>query len=383
MASAEKHGKSWRACWYIGKVDGRSKYVKQGGFISEQAALRFAAGKEAELVRGIDTEAGKQTWGQWCDTWLATRLIETSTDKAQTPVLRKWVRPTWDPVPLNRISRDAIRTWIASMAKLTSAWTVDKAFHILSASLTAALEAELIASNPASRLTLPTKPTGTERFFERHEIDEVLGKLSQPYHDALMMLPYTGLRFGEMAGLHWHRVDLDTQNLRVVEVWSDAAGKIMPYPKGRQGGSRKNRSVPIPDNVAEMLTLRLEANGGPGRKCYQEHHSGVCRSGLVFPAPHGGVLDIRNVRTRHWYTALEAAGLSHGRQHDLRHTYASWLAQDGVSMQDIAKALGHTVAYVTERYVHLADTHLDRVRESMNGGQRIPKRIPNPLRKIN
>lgn len=77
--------------------------------------------------------------------------------------------------------------------------------------------------------------------------------------------------------------------------------------------------------------------------------------------------------------ARKAAKLPHVRFHDLRHTYASWLAQDGVSMAAIRDLLGHSSLSVTSRYAHLARPDLDaatkglRVRRGSEDGQEVPR----------
>jgi len=72
------------------------------------------------------------------------------------------------------------------------------------------------------------------------------------------------------------------------------------------------------------------------------------------------------MRNRHWLPALKALGLDHGRQHDLRHTFCTWLADAGVSMDDIALLVGHSSTWVTQRYRHRAPTYGDKALAALN-----------------
>lgn len=74
--------------------------------------------------------------------------------------------------------------------------------------------------------------------------------------------------------------------------------------------------------------------------------------------------------------ARQAAGLPHVRWHDLRHTYASWLAQKGQPLSAIRDLMGHSSLAVTNRYAHLAPAHLKQAVASLPrlGGVRVGKR---------
>ena len=56
----------------------------------------------------------------------------------------------------------------------------------------------------------------------------------------------------------------------------------------------------------------------------------------------------------HWFKpALRAAGIGDFTWHDLRHTFASWLVQDGVPLDRVSELLGHKSLTMTMRYAHL------------------------------
>ena len=61
----------------------------------------------------------------------------------------------------------------------------------------------------------------------------------------------------------------------------------------------------------------------------------------------------------HWFKpALKLARIGGFRWHDLRHTFASWLVQDGVPLDRVSKLLGHKSLTMTMRYAHLAPNQL-------------------------
>ncbi|MFI2703458.1 tyrosine-type recombinase/integrase [Cellulosimicrobium composti] len=62
-----------------------------------------------------------------------------------------------------------------------------------------------------------------------------------------------------------------------------------------------------------------------------------------------------------WTRAVRAADVGHVRPHDLRHTYASWLLQDGVPLARVGKLLGHVSPVTTQRYAHLDETPADDI----------------------
>jgi site-specific recombinase XerC len=202
------------------------------------------------------------------------------------------------------------------------------------------MDAEVLMANPAARLKLPSGTPTVERYLEHEEFDAIAEHLEGEWLAMAELLVNTGQRFGEAAGLHWHRVNPAQQMARIVEAWSPAAGAIKLYTKGKRRGQ-----VPWLDWV--------DLNDEPRWTTCGVKHPG-CRSGLVVPSRAGTPIDGANFRKR-FDAACKAAGVGHVRPHDLRHTYASWLLQDGTTLAEVGKLLGHTSSATTERYAHLQE----------------------------
>lgn len=333
--------------------DSAGKRRSAGTFTHKPEAERKAGAKEddSRKVGWRAPERAATAWGDWCEQWWPTRTVEPGHLSRGARVRDNYLQPRWGDVPLGDITRHDIREWAARLAAprpdgtRLSGSTVQRIVHLLSASLTAAVDAEILPANPAARLKLPKGQQAPERYLTGEEYDAIRAELDGDYALIADGLVGTGMRWGELAGLHWHRVDLTRGLVRVVETWDDEGELLKAYPKGR-----KVRDVPLPGWLTEQLTAPVHANAA----CGLPHAQGKCRHPLVFTAPHGGVLDRSNFRHK-WDAAVARAGVGHVRVHDLRHTYASWLLQDGASLEEVGMLLGHVSAETTRKYAHLVE----------------------------
>ena len=308
-----------------------------GTFDLKRQAMNAAAAAEAEAASlgWRDPKAAERTWGDWCDTWWPTRTVEASTLRQDASRRRARLGPKWDQVPLIDITRQDVRAWAAELAADgLAAASVQRCVHLLSASLSAAVDAKIIPANPTLRLRLQGGQQSHERFLTGAEQAALLERFEGVDHALVSLLLGTGMRWGEAVGLQVKRVDVDRGIIRVAEVWDDAHSTLKLYPKGR-----KIRDVPLPAWTAAALAPHLE-----GRK-----------AGHVLLRA-GSPIDYHNWRSRLWVPALRDAELGALRIHDLRHTYASALVQAGVPLEEIGRLLGHVSPLTTRRYAHLAET---------------------------
>ncbi|MEB4614043.1 tyrosine-type recombinase/integrase [Leucobacter sp. M11] len=320
-------------------------------------AKNAAATLEAEAAKPTwrDPRAALKPWGEWKATWLAGRIVDDSTKRRDGSRLNKHLVPKWDTVPLADITRHEVRKWAVELReKQLAPSTVQRIMSLFSSSMQAAVDAEIILANPAQRLKLPSPDNAVERFLTRKEAKKLLEQFGKGSIDRALvsLLIGSGLRWGEAIGLQRDRVKFKKATIRVAMNWDDEAKDLKDYPK-----SKRRRTVPLPDWVA--VELKPHARKAEGQ---------------LFITKAGVPIDYHNWRRRVWEPALKESGIPPTRIHDLRHTYASWLIQDGVPLEEVGRLLGHVSPLTTRRYAHLADTPteavLDAIRDPFKEGKR-------------
>lgn len=350
--------------------DANGRRHSAGTFAHKAEAVRKAGSAEDKARKSLwsNPDAAKRAWGEWCDEWWPTRTVEPGTLSRDASRRRTHLDERWSNVPLAAINRQDVRGWWASMRRAgVSSSTAQRAVHLLSASLSAAVDAEILPSNPAARLKFPQGAQAVERFLTPEEYDAIQAQMPTT-NDQLVMhvLCFTGMRWGELAGLHWNRVDLERRALRVVETWDERTGQMKAYPKGKRA-----RDIDLPEWLADLLA---EQERRP--TCGQPHAEGKCRSGLVLTTAHGSVLRLSNW-AEVWRDATERAGVEHVRVHDMRHSAASWLVQGGISLAEVGRILGHKSTATTQKYAHLAERDSSAVMAVLGRPSQIAPLLPH------
>lgn len=332
--------------------DGYGSRRSAGTFAHKAAATRAAGAKEAVARKSLlrNPEAYKQPWSEWVAEWWPTRNVEPSTLKSDAGRLKRHLMPYWGTTPIGSITRQDVRAWCSTMrTNGTGPTTVQRCAHLLSASMSAAVDAEIIDSNPAARLKLPGSAKAQERFLTREEYAAVREQMPTTRDQLIIdMAVFTGMRPGEWAGLHWNRVDLERGIVRVVETFGETVGQIKAYPKGK-----RTRDIPLTPELVEALRAERDGIADLHAPCGVAHAVGTCRSPLVLTTEGGSV--IRNTNwSPLWREAVAASGIGHARIYDLRHTFASWLLQAGVPLAEVGRLMGHISVATTAGYAHLA-----------------------------
>jgi len=160
------------------------------------------------------------------------------------------------------------------------------------------------------------------------------------YYPLFLCAVRTGLRMGELLALQWPDIDLQG---RFIEVRRNYTHWKVTTPKS--GESRRvDMSKELTQTLKDVLLERQIDAGATGTEVPL----------WVFPSETGGLLHPHNIRDRVFYGLLTKAKLRRVRFHDLRHTFASLLLQNGESPVYVREQMGHSSIQVTvDLYGHL------------------------------
>lgn len=305
----------------------------------------WATQVEVEARRGTwrDPRQTVETVGDWHKRWSAGRVVEDETARADESSWRLHLRPTFERRPLREVTRSEVAAWVKERVEAdVGPSAIRRALNLLKALLEGAVDDELVPANVARKVEPPTRPEGPADWYTQDEVAAITAELRAVGResDAVMVevMCWVGLRWGEAAALRGDDIDWLRQMLTVSHVLTQA-GRDKSYPKT----SSSVREIPVPawliDNLAALLV---------GRE----------RDARIFVTQRGSV-DLSAANWRKVYeAALERAGVDHGTPHTCRHTCASWLVQEGVSLYEVSRQLGHSGVQVTQRYAHLsAEVH--------------------------
>ncbi|MDD4274951.1 MAG: site-specific integrase [Desulfobacter postgatei] len=183
---------------------------------------------------------------------------------------------------------------------------------------------------PTNRVKKPKYDNKRVRFLshdEAHALLEILQKKSPETYEMALLSLHCGLRAGEIFSLAWKDVDLDHGLITLLDTKSS-----------------KTRTLSMTADIQSFFMAKYQGE----------------KQDLVFPDRKTG--GIRKQISKSFPRAVSETGLNNGiedrRQrvtfHTLRHTFASWLVMNGISLYDVKELLGHATLTMTERYAHLA-----------------------------
>ncbi|MBB0243889.1 tyrosine-type recombinase/integrase [Streptomyces alkaliphilus] len=354
----------WRVRWY----DPDNK-PKAKTFPRKPPAEAFRDELLQRLANGSyrDPAAGKTTLEKVAEEWFAAQAhLKRSSRSRYRRALDAYVLPKWGTTPVDRIRHEDVAEWIGHLTTAAGLGgkplgpAVVRGLHrVLFMTLEWAVRTGRVASNPAARVPLPRRGLPDHVYLTHDQVDR-LADAAGRFRPLVLLLAYTGLRFGEVSALRVGRVDLAARRAHVVTAFAEDNGEVYEdTPKDHE-----RRSVPLPAFLVAELKPVVD---------------GRAEGELLFPAPRKGPLRAHNFRSREFAAAVKAAGLGHlgVTPHKLRHTAASLAIAAGADVKVVQTMLGHASATMTlDVYGHLFPDRLDEVADALDA-QRTAERSRN------
>jgi integrase len=339
------------ACFYVTYNQEGKKVWEKIGWKSEGYTAQFAQRTRADRVQAVrhGEELVKQSkkadvacmifgdaWNLYKDKWLPN----TARPKNDLSLYERHIASKFADTPIDQISPFDLEGFKQELlAKKLSPATVRHVLGLMRRIYNKLAEWELYGGRiPTAKFKMPKVDNARVRYLTNAEAESLLADLRKRsfawWRMACISL-YAGLRRGEILALTYGDLDF-------------ASGVI--HVRDAKCGTRMAHMNAIVKTILEEM---------PGGR----------PSSLLFPARDGSQLDVTSA-SKTFSHAVKALGLNENvtddRQkvvfHTLRHTFASWLAIDGVPLYTISKLMGHSTIEMTTRYAHLCpDSKRDAV----------------------
>lgn len=361
--SVNRYKNGWRATITLGRgVDGKL-IRKQFYGKTKLEVLKKVDEFKVKNTLGLSTKDDKLTIQEWIKTWLEQYKMNDcrpSTMERYLGIYKNYIEGTnlgiiklkdLKPLTLQNYYNDLVKK------KNKTPDTIKVINKVLSGGMKQAQKEQLILNNPCLAVTLPKIQAKNEVMtFTIDEQKLFLNQLEGNRDKCIFSLALgSGLRLGELLGLKWSDIDFESRQITIsrsikrvkcFDENSTTKTKIIEQlPKTKYSF----RTIPLPEvTINELkrhknMTLKEKLKAG---EIYID-------SNLVFPNEIGGYIDARNLSKR-YRRVLKKANIPYRKFHALRHTYATRLFENGVSLKVVQVLLGHSSMEITANiYTHV------------------------------
>jgi integrase len=329
------------------RVAGRERRYTIGGYPawSVSAARDEAKRLRQDIDRGIDPLAEREaeraaaTVNELADRYLAEHAEpKKRTALGDRQTLDRHVRPRLGALKVKAVTFADIDRLHRAISG-TAPYQANRVLSLLSKAFALSVRWGMRADNPVKGVERNPEEK-RYRYLTGEELRRLTEALdshsSQAAANAIRLLLLTGARRGEVLGATWDQFDLGAR------VWTKPSSHVK---------TKREHRVPLSASTVQLLA---EMKAAAARQAAGKRGE---PSPFLFPARFGDGPHRTEIKES-WASICAAARLDGVRLHDLRHTYASFLASAGLSLPVIGALLGHTQPGTTARYAHLFDDPL-------------------------
>lgn len=275
--------------------------------------------------------------------------LKPATRRGYIADLRTYVIPSLGRVRLSQLQRRDVQDLVDKLVEAElSPSKVRSVLNALRAVLRRPLQRDELQVDPTTLLDLPAGIGVRDRVASPVEVTALLDPLPGDVEAIYAAAFYGGLRRGELRALRVKHIDFERNEIHVEHGWDDIEGEIAP--KSQKG----ERRVPLVSELRRILLAHVARTGRRGQDLvfgrtgtepFAPSHVRRRARGVWAAVAVGAFLRAEAVPVE-----LDPIGL-----HECRHTFVSLMHAAGRSLEEIGDYVGHTSAYMTDRYRHLLD----------------------------
>ncbi len=328
-----KTRKDGTKAWFYDFMHNKVRYRGVGGTTKTQA-LRTLDKVRNQILSGdfdLEEKKGDVLFEKFAELYLSRRTHLRSRDRDELST--KHLVGFFKGKVLAGITPSLIEDYIAARrSKEISNSTINRELTALRRMFNLAIKWKMARRNPMDQIDKLEEPPGRTRFLTEEECKRLLDSCSKAFRPIVFTALNTGMRLREILNLKWENVYIDS----VVD----------PYIELDRTKNNKKRFIPLNDGMVNLLRSipRNETNN-------------------VFLGELGKPLKSIDSPYR---TALQKAGITDFRFHDLRHTFASHFVMRGGDLFTLKEILGHSSMEMVMRYAHLAAAHKRKLINNLN-----------------
>jgi integrase len=336
----ESDGK-WCASVDLGFVNGKRRRKVIYGKTRKEVADKLKA-IHRDQAAGINVATGRQTVKAFLERWLevSKQRNKTRTYEGYERIVALYLVPHLGHIVLGKLAPEHVQMMIDRLALAPN--TVRNIRAVLRRALNQALKWKLVSRNVATLVETPRITQEEMSALDQQQARVLLRVLKGDRLEALYRVALSlGLRRGEVLGLRWQDIDLDTATLRIAQTVqrTRTQGLIIDTPKTKSS----LRTLSIPPVLLAVLKRHRSRQEGEG---IDNPHD------LVFISTTGTPLEPDNITHRFKAFAKAAELPDDIHFHSLRHSCATLLLAQSVPMYVVKDILGHDQISTTMKYTH-------------------------------
>lgn len=380
-----KRGKYWEYEFDAAKVAGKRNRISKSGYKTKAEAIAAGAAAMAEYnSSGIKFIPSEMSYADFLDYWMESycliTLKKTTLDNYKKRI-KSHIKPSLGAYKLTSLTTAGLQKFINSKIDAQySLNTLSVLRGILTGSLQYAVRQNMLKSNPAREIRIPTERSteslqlrsAPHKYLPPDVIEKIFERFPEkhPSHIPLMLGYRCGLRLGEAFAITWDCVDLEKGQIYINKQvqWNPAEQWwFFTNPK-----FNSFRTIDLDNSLLELLRRerkRQDKDRAYYEDMYTVYYENDVRGLVTSPDQASSATPIELMLVRQDGSYIQARTMQHASSvihyelgvkdftfHSLRHTHATMLAEAGMPQKYTQQRLGHKDISVTLKYyTHLTD----------------------------